>query len=171
MIPGSLSALATWNRGTPFEIIAGGVWREGHGDLLYWEGGEWVLEWSGKNCAEVVLREVCVESRGRGIGPDHCVGKVLKEGGSDHSLPSGATVPAYPHFTKHLRGCILAEITGQDCLHSPRPREWVRATVRHTPLQWDQEGLSKFRTAAAGRPQAGSACGPGLVCVRVERAG
>lgn len=50
--------------------------------------------------------------------------------------------PAHPHFTKHLRGCILAEITGQDCLHSPRQREWVRVTGRHTPLQWDQEGLS-----------------------------
>lgn len=89
-------------------------------------------------------------SRGeRGIGPDHYVGKVPKEGGSDHSLPSGATVPAHPHFTKHLRGCILAEIIGQDmktdnCLHSPRPREWVRVTGRHAPLQWDQEGLSNF---------------------------
>lgn len=37
--------------GTPFEITAGDVWREGHGDLLYWRSGEWVLEWSGKNCA------------------------------------------------------------------------------------------------------------------------
>lgn len=60
-VPRGPSALATWKRGTPFEIAAGDVWREGHGDLLYQEGGEWVLEWSGKNCAEVVLREVCVE--------------------------------------------------------------------------------------------------------------
>ena len=37
----------------------------------------------------MVLWEVCVESRGRGIGPDYYVGKVLKEGGSNHSLPSG----------------------------------------------------------------------------------
>lgn len=35
LIPGCPSALATWKRGTPFEITAGRVWREGHGDLLY----------------------------------------------------------------------------------------------------------------------------------------
>lgn len=86
-----------------------------------------------------------MESWGRGIGPDHYVGKVLKEGGSNHSLPSGATVPAYPHFIKHLRGCILTEIIGQDYLNSPRPREWVRVTVRYCPLQWDQEGLSNSK--------------------------
>ena len=33
----------------------------------------------------------------------------------------------------------------KDCLHSPRPREWVRVTGRHTPLQWDQEGLSNSK--------------------------